>query len=302
MLELRNVTKIFDHRSVVENISFFVTPGEILGLLAPSTAGKTTIIRLALTIVRADQGEIIYDNKTVKKLTAKNFGYLPQIRGVYQRAKVIKYLIYIGVLNQLRKSQAHEAAFRYLNKYDLIDQADRRMGELSSDQQERILIIGSILHEPDILVVDEPFAGFSPMNESLIKSLLLEFKQKNKLILLATRYLDKAESICDRVCLLSDGKLILNMTLSEIRSKVKDNIYYLETSDDLSFLKPMKEVQIKAEDTNQYKISIKDKSFDARQLIAILNKNFNIIKFGKFQPGLMYIYTRLVKNLQRSKK
>ncbi len=302
MLELRNVSKVLDHQALVQNISLAVTAGEILGLSAPSAEGKTTIIRLAVTVYRADQGEIIYNNKKVKKLAGKNFGYIPQIRGIYRRARVINYLLYQGALNQLRGSQARETALRCLDKYELADQVNRRMGELSSEQQEKILIMGAILHEPDILVVDEPFAGFSRQNESLVRSLLIEFKQKNKLVLLATRSLDKAEDICDRVCLLSAGKLILNMTLPEIRLKVRDNIYYLETPDDLAFLKAIKEVQFKAEEQGHYKITIKDKSFDARKLLAVLNKNIEVIKFERFRPGLIYIYPRLVKNLQRSKK
>ena len=302
MLELRNISKVLDHQAVVQNISFSVIPGEILGILAPSAEGKTAIIRLAVTVYRADQGEIIYINKKVNKLAGKIFGYIPQIRGVYQRARVINYLLYQGALNQLRSSQAREAALRYLDKYELADQVNRRMGELNSEQQEKILIMGAILHEPDILVVDEPFAGFSGQNESLVRSLLTEFKQKNKLVLLATRFLDIAENICDRVCLLNAGKLILNMTLPEIRTKVKDNIYYLETADDLAFLKAVKEVQFKAENQGHYKITIKDKSFDARKLLAVLNKNIEVIKFERFRPGLIYIYPRLVKNLQRSKK
>jgi ABC-2 type transport system ATP-binding protein len=302
MLELRNVTKIFNHQPVLQAVSFLITPGEILGVLAPSAEGKTTIIRLAVTVCRADQGEIIYQDKKVKKLAGKYFGYIPQIRGVYQRARVINYLLYQGALNQMRQSQAHQAALHCLDKYGLVDQANSRMGELSPEQQERILIMGAVLHEPDMLVVDEPFTGFSAQNESLVRSLLIEFKQKNKLVLLATRSLDKAESICDRVCLLNAGKLILNMTIPEIRTKVRDNIYFLETTDDLAFLKAIKEVQFKAENHGHYKITIKDKSFDGRKLLAVLNKNIKVIKFEIFRPGLMYIYPRLVKSLQRSKK
>jgi ABC-2 type transport system ATP-binding protein len=302
MLEFRNVSKVFDHQPVVNDVSFGLTPGEILGVLAPTAEGKTTIIRLAVTVCRADQGEIIFNNKTVKKLAAKNFGYIPQIRGVYRRARVINYLLYQGILNQLRRAQAHEAVLHCLDKYGLSDQADKRLGELNPDLREKIMIIGAILHEPDILVVDEPFAGFAAQNESLVRTLLIEFKQKNKLVLLATRSLDKAENICDRVCLLSAGKVILNMTMPEIRTKVRDNIYYLETSDDLTFLKALKEVQFKAEDQSHYKITIKDKTFDGRKLLAALNKNIKIIKFERFRPGLMYIYPRLVKNLQKAKK
>jgi ABC-2 type transport system ATP-binding protein len=302
MYVLKNITKKFDRQTVVENISFTVTPGEILGLLAPVAAGKTTIIRLAVTIFRAEQGEIIYNQKIVKNLSNKVFGYIPQLRGVYQRAKVIKYLVYSGILNQLTRAQARDAAQRYLRQYDLAELADKRIGDLNFELQERLLIIGSLLHEPEMLIVDEPFVGFSSRNESMLQTILMEFKQNNKMVILATRWLDRAENLCDRVCFLNDGKLILNMTVAEIRAQVKDNIFYLETTDDLSFLKLVKEIQLKAEDKDRYKISIKDKSFDVRKLIYVLNKKIKIIKFEQYQPGLLYIYTRLVKNLQRSKK
>jgi ABC-2 type transport system ATP-binding protein len=215
---------------------------------------------------------------------------------------VIKYLLYQGILNQLHRKEALDAVWRYLDQYGLASQSNKRLHELSPEQQEKILIIGAILHDPDIIAVDEPFSGFVQTNVSFIESLLGEFKKRNKTVLLATRQLDQAENICDRVCLLNEGKLILNMGMPEIRNRVKENVYYLETADDLSFLKQMKEVQLRTEEYNKYKISIKDRSFDARKLLTILNKNIKIIKFGKFQPGLIYIYARLVKNLQRSKK
>jgi ABC-2 type transport system ATP-binding protein len=302
MLELKNVTKFLNHQPVVEDISFTVTAGEVLGLLAPVAAGKTTIVRLLLTVLRPDRGEIMYNSKRIKNLAGGIFGYIPQLRGISPRARVIKYLVYSGVLNQLSKTQAYNEAIDCLHKYELVQLAEVRLGELSTEIQEKILIVSTILHRPDILVVDEPFAGFAESNEDLIENLLSEFRQNNKLVILASRDLDRAENICNRVCFLHKGKLILNLTVPEIRTQVKDNVFYLETEGDISFIKQVKEIQIKTENKNLYKISLREKSFDVHKLISLLNKNIDIIKFEQFRPGLMYIYTQLVKSLQRSVK
>ena len=302
MLELKNVTKISNHYPQVENVSLSVREGEIFGLLAPDAAGKTTILRLLLTVLQPDQGEIIYGDKKIKKLVPRFFGYIPQMRGIYPRAKVITYLVYNGVLNQLSKSSAYHAAIDMLHQFELFPLAEFRLEDLNTEFQEKILIIATILHQPSIWIIDEPYSGFSPANESLIESLVAQFKYDNKFIIIASRNLDRAEKICERVCLLDKGHLILNLTLPEIKTQIKDNIFYLETADDISALKQIKEIQIKQEIKNQYKITLRDKSFDAYKLISALNKNIRIIKFEQFRPGLAYIYTQLVKNMQRSKK
>ena len=299
MFEFQAITKNFNRQTVVENISFQVSPGDVLGVLAPGVAGKTTVMRLAANVLKADQGEIIYQGKRLKKVPGKIFGYIPQTRGIYQRARVIKYLIYAGLLNQLSKNQAKKEALNHLDFYQLSHLVEKRIGDLDAEIQQKIQLIASILHDPEILMIDEPFTGFCLTNLELIETWIRQFKEKNKLVILASRHLKKAENFCDRICFLNQGRLILNTSMLEIRARIKDNVFRLECEEDISFLKLIKEVLIKEEARNIYKITLRDKSFDAHKLVSVLNKNIKITRFEQYRPDLNDIYIGLIKTIQR---
>jgi ABC-2 type transport system ATP-binding protein len=301
MFEFQSLTKIFNRQTGIENISFQVHPGEILGLLAPEMAGKTILMRLAAKIIRPDQGEIFYQDLRIKKVSSKVLGYIPQVRGIYPRAKVARYLVYIGRLNQLSKKQSINVTMHQLDSHRLSHLAEKRIGDLEPELQQKIPLLAAIMHNPEILLIDEPYAGLFQVNLELVETWIRQFKEQNKYIIIASRHLGKAEKICDRVCILSQGGLILNTSMREIHARVRENVFRLEGEGDISFLKPIREIQFKEEMKNVYRITLKDKSYDLSKLITLLNKNIKIMKFEQYRPDLNDIYNGLLATVQRRK-
>lgn len=301
MIEFKSVTKIFNHETFVEKISLQANPGEVLGLLAPAPAGKTILMRMLAKIIEPDQGEILYQGLTIKKIPAKLLGYIPQVRGLYSRARVSRYLVYAGRLNHLSGKQAMDKTNLQLETHGLLSLAERRIGDLDPDLQQKITLLAAVVHAPEVLLIDEPYAGLSQDNLELIETWIREYKKKNRYVVMASRQLGKAEKICDRLCFFHQGRLLLNTSLLEIRSRTRDNVFRVEGEGDISFLKPIREIECKEEMKNVYRITLKDVSFDGRKLLTLLNKNLKVIKFEQYRPDLEDIYKGLLKTVQKRK-
>ncbi len=301
MLEVVDLAKSFESTQALDGISFRVKPGEIFGLLGPNGAGKTTAMRLIMQILKPDRGEILYQGESRVKLRRNLFGYLPEERGLYQRSKVLDLLIYMGILNRLSKHRAEIESIRYLDKMGLIDYTRKKVSELSKGMQQKIQFIIAMLHNPEILILDEPFVGLDPVNQMVLREIISQSQQEKKIILISTHQLSEIEKIADHIYLINQGKMILDGTIKEIKSRFKEDAYYIETEDSIAGIKDIKDIKILEEHNQSCKISIKGTDQTKQKIIRALFEKLIISKFIQVEPTLNDIFIKLIQNDSKKK-
>jgi len=296
MLEVKNLSKAFDNAQALDEVSFKVLPGEVFALLGPNGAGKTTAMRLLMHILKPDEGEILYKSEPRARLKRNLFGYLPEERGLYQRAKVLDLLVYVGVLNRLSHHRAEIEAIRYLDKLGLVNYTQKKVGELSKGMQQKIQFILAILHNPEILILDEPFAGLDPVNQLVLREIVKENKLEDKIIILSTHQMSEVEIMADHLLLLNQGRTILEGTLEDIKSRFKENAFYVESDDNIAALKELKDIKIIEEHNQSCKFSINGKEAIKEKVLQTIFQKISVRKFMELEPSLNEIFIKLVQN------
>ncbi|HET6443608.1 MAG TPA: ATP-binding cassette domain-containing protein [candidate division Zixibacteria bacterium] len=216
-VEVSHLAKRFGDVRAVADVSFAVTHGEIFGLLGPNGAGKTTTIRMILDIFKPDSGSISILEGPMTEQKKDRIGYMPEERGLYQEMPLEKCLVYLGTLKGLPASEAKLRAQRYLDRLDLFQHRKKKVKELSRGMQQKAQIVNTVLHEPELLIVDEPFSGLDPVNTQLVKELMKELRQQGTTIIMSTHMMHQVEELCDRIVLIHQGKNVLYGDLSQIR-------------------------------------------------------------------------------------
>lgn len=230
MLETRNLVKRYDGVTAVDDLSFEVYEGDIFGLLGPNGAGKTTAIRTIMDIFKPDEGTISvlgHPPGTVRR----RIGYLPEERGLYQDLKVIDVLIYLAELKGTPRQTAREQSLTWLGKLELADWAQRKVRDLSRGMQQKLQFVASVVHDPELLILDEPFQGLDPINVDLLKRLIRELQRDGKTVMLSAHQMNLVEALCDRILLIDDGKGILYGDLAEIKRQHSPGTVRLRTPD-----------------------------------------------------------------------
>jgi ABC-2 type transport system ATP-binding protein len=217
------VWKRFGSTDVVADLSFDVRPGEILGFLGPNGAGKTTTMRMILDIIRPDRGDIRVFGKEPSEVDQARTGYLPEDRGLYRDVPVVETLAYFGALRGLSLGEARERARRLLTEVGLGDSLGKKGGELSRGMHQKAQLVATIITEPELLIVDEPFQGLDPVNASMLKSLLVERRDKGAAVVMSTHDMDDAQVLCDRIVLIDSGRRLLYGTVADVRQSYSDN-------------------------------------------------------------------------------
>ncbi|MFQ5878509.1 MAG: ABC transporter ATP-binding protein [Acidobacteriota bacterium] len=218
-LTFSRLRKSYAQIVAVDDVTFEVRSGEIFGLLGPNGAGKTSVIRILMKIIAQDGGEVLLDGRPVDRDDLDRVGYLPEERGLYRKEKVLDVLVYFGMLKGLDRRSARARAHHWLERVGLGEAARRRVDELSKGMQQKVQIAGTLLHDPSILVMDEPFAGLDPVNTVLIKDLLRERSDAGALVVLSTHQMPMVEALCDRVAMIHRGRLVLYGGLEDIRRR-----------------------------------------------------------------------------------
>lgn len=282
ILKVRSILKQFGKNTAVNNLSFNVNRGEIFALLGPNGAGKTTTVRMLVDIIKPDDGILefyLHENNSSQIPFTSELGYLPEDRGLYQEIPIIKTLVFMGIIRGMNKKQAEKSAEEWLEKLELLDRKNAKLSTLSKGNQQKVQFISSILHNPLFAILDEPFAGFDPINQEAFLMIIKELREKGTTILLSAHQMHLVERIADRVLLLNNGKKIACGTVEEIKkehSAAEIIIMKIEGKLDISLLQHDDAVQ-KVELINEDEIKIflkKNKS-----LSGLLNKassNFKI--------------------------
>ena len=218
MIQINNLTKQFKKIRAVDQISFQVKKGDVYGFLGPNGAGKTTTIRMIMGIIKPDNGSIKFNGKEINTVERRTLGYLPEDRGLYQKQTLKEILIYFGLLKGLEKKEAIAKCNFWLERFNLGNQKTRKVEELSKGNQQKIQFILALLHNPQFIILDEPFTGLDPVNQILLKDIIKEQKDEGKTIIFSTHQMDQVERLCNNLCLINKGRLVLEGSLNDIRS------------------------------------------------------------------------------------
>ena len=300
MLLVKNLTKEFKNVFAVDNISFKVEEGKIFGLLGPNGAGKTTTIRTILNIIKPSSGEITFDGKPITDEFFNIIGYLPEERGLYKKSKVMDVILYFAQLKNMSKPEAISEAEMWLKKLDIPDYRDKKIEELSKGNQQKIQFITSIIHNPKLLILDEPLSGFDPINQQLIKELIISFVTGGKIIILSTHQMEMAEKMCSEIFLINKGKEVLHGSLSDIKRKFGGNIVKLEFDGDSTFINTLPYV-INVDNYNNYaEVQLKEDVHPNQLLKDIVNK-LSISHFSIIDPTLNKIFIDSINQTTKQK-
>lgn len=292
MLSLSNLVKQFDGVCAVDDVSFKVERGDVYGFLGPNGAGKTTTIRMLMGIIQPDSGSIQLNGKDINTLSRENLGYLPEDRGLYQKQKLEETIIYFALLRRLDKAEAKSRTKAWLERFDLKDQGNRKIEELSKGNQQKIQFILSLIHDPSLLILDEPFTGLDPINQLLLKEIIQEKREAGKTIVFSTHQMEQVERLCTNICLINKGKIIVEGALKDVRNAHSSDAVDVQFSGML--------------DQEKTKTFFSDVEFKDHSLSGVLKSNPNeflswineAVKVESFQihvPNLEQIFIEEVK-------
>jgi len=230
ILEISNVSKRYGEVTAVDDLSFDVPRGSVFGLLGPNGAGKSTTIRMIMRIIMADEGTITLDGQPVDDDRRRLIGYLPEERGLYKKMKVLEHLVYLGTIRGIKPGEAKKRSLAWLEKFELGDWATHKVEDLSKGMQQKVQLIGTILHRPQLLILDEPFSGLDPINTRALKDLLKAMSDEGVTIALSTHVLPQVDELCTHICLINRSRAILVGDLETIRRDYGGNVWRV-TSD-----------------------------------------------------------------------
>ena len=295
MLEVKNLIKTFGQVKAVDNLTFSVKPGKIFGMLGPNGAGKTTTIRTILNIIKPNAGEVLLNQKPVTQDLFNSIGYLPEERGLYKKSKVADVITYLAHLKGMNISQIKTETDKWLKKLEIPHYKDRKVEELSKGNQQKIQFITAVIHNPELLIFDEPFSGFDPINQQLIKDVILDLLDNGKIIILSTHQMDTAEKLCNEILLINEGKEVLSGSLSDIKQKFGGNHIKFAYEGEIKFLNEMDEVLSFEIYSNEAEVHLKNDVKPEIFLRKIIDK-VTIKQFSIIEPTLNKIFIDSIKN------
>jgi len=293
MLNVVQLRKDFSSIRAVDGVSFDVQRGEIFGLLGPNGAGKTTTIRMVLNILEPDGGEITYEGRRFSEHVRDIVGYLPEERGLYKKNKLWDTVMYFAQLRGMQLGVAKAEAYRWLQRFGLLAHKDRKVEELSKGNQQKVQFIVSIIHDPLLIVLDEPFSGLDPVNQILFKDIFLELKQRGKAVIFSTHQMDQAEKLSDRLCLINRGKVVLGGTVRDVKKQYGKNTLHLEFSGDGTFMQTLPGVRRAFMYPNSAELELEDGVTVQSLLVEIIDR-VEVSKFELLEPSLHSIFIQIV--------
>jgi ABC-2 type transport system ATP-binding protein len=292
-IELLNVRKTYDHFVAVDDLSFRIEEGTVFGLLGPNGAGKTSTIRMMIGITVPDSGEVRMFDQPFARKSLQRVGYLPEERGLYKKMKVLDHLIFLGRLHGLDAPAARHLAMTWSEKVEISGWLDKKVEELSKGMQQKIQFIATLLHDPDFIIMDEPFGGLDPVNSSLLKDVLLDMKQKGKTILFSTHRMDQVEKLCDSICLINRGRSVLQGDLKKIKAQYGKRNVQIEYEGNGNFLEHSGLVSAYNNYGNYVEVRLAPNA-DPQQLLLAVAEHSRVSKFELMEPSLEQIFIETV--------
>jgi ABC-2 type transport system ATP-binding protein len=283
------VNKAFGSNQAVQDLDFDLPRGTVCGLLGPNGAGKTTAIRIMLDILGADSGSVEVLGEPVNADVRERVGYLPEERGMYQKMKVGEHLAFFGEIKGMSHRDARREAMRWLERLDLDQRAEDRVDSLSKGMQQKVQFIATILHDPELLILDEPFSGLDPINSELLREIVVERKQAGTTVLFSTHMIDDAERICDRVCMIAGARKVLDGTLADVRAESGRKDVILVFDGDRDFLGGLPDTSV-IDHGRRAEVRLREGTDPQEILRAAVSAGARIEKFEIAEPSLREIF------------
>jgi len=286
------VTKAYDQKIAVNNLSLSIEAGQMFGLLGPNGAGKTSSIRMIIGITIPDSGTVSLFGKPFSRQSLERVGYLPEERGLYKKMKVLDQLIFFGELHGVAPAEARKRAVEWAKRMEIADSLLKKTEELSKGMQQKIQFISSLLHDPGLIIMDEPFSGLDPVNAVLLEKTLLELKDEGKAIVFSTHRMDQVEKLCDAICLIDKGKAVLAGKVREIKASYERNRVVVEFEGSSAFLNSAEIAEAK-NFSGHVEIRLKEGG-NAQKLLHEAAAVATIYRFELVEPSLEEIFIQTV--------
>lgn len=295
-LGAHHIVKKYARHTALDDVSIDVPRGKVFGLLGPNGAGKTTLIRIINRITAPDSGEIVFDGRAFSPDDVAHIGYLPEERGLYKKMKVGEQAIYLAQLKGMSYSEAKARLTQWFEKFGIMPWWNKKLEELSKGMQQKVQFIITVLHEPPLLIFDEPFSGFDPVNAEMLKQEILQLRDKGHTVIFSTHNMASVEEICDEIALINHSHVVLNGNVSEVKQQFRTGIYELSTTDKL----PVTETesysvlsQSQNGKLNKYLLQ-KAEGLTNSQLAGIIAKEVEIRSFCEQMPSMHDIFLKVV--------
>ena len=304
ILTIDSVSKYYGNFTALNDVSINIPEGSIFGLLGPNGAGKTTLIRIINQITQPDSGKVFFNNSELKPSHIKNIGYLPEERGLYPKMKIGEQAIYLAQLKGLDRSVAKSELNRWFEKFEISDWWDKKVTELSKGMAQKVQFIVTVLHKPKLLIFDEPFSGFDPINANLIKDEILELRKQGATVIFSTHRMESVEELCEDIALINKSNKILDGKLDNIKAKFKSNTFEIAVNtSNVDHLKKQLNTLYNSSnptfktlgDNLRLNINLKP-SQKSNELLKLLNDNGEVIHFKEVIPSASEIFINSVKN------
>lgn len=285
MLTVENISKSYRHTLALSNLSFSVMPGEILGIVGLNGSGKTTTFRLLLQLLEPDSGRILLEGEEISSVSRNEFGYLPEERSLYRDLSVRRHLTFLGSLRGMNQAEIDESINKWKKELEFSYDLDKRISQLSKGNQQKVQLMGSLLHNPKVLILDEPFSGMDPYNVELMKQLFLNLQKQGKYILLSTHRLDHVESFCNSLIFLKHGECVLKGKVSELRKTTDKRVISIIDDIPLYKIKDLIGDFYIEKEGHQFKIYCENDS-EAKKCLELLIKKLNCLSITYSYPSL----------------
>lgn len=292
-LKLQNVKKAYGEKTVVDNLSLTMDKPGVFGLLGTNGAGKTTTIRMILGIIKKDSGEITWDDKKVERKNV-NFGYLPEERGIYPKIKIYEQLLYFAKLKGMSKKEADDSIKKWTERLKVSEYLNMPAEKLSKGNQQKVQFISAILHEPELIVLDEPFSGLDPVNTELLKNVILDLVKEGKYIIMSSHQMTSIEEFCTDLLILNKGKTVLQGNLKEIKESYPANRISLSTKENVDKYIEELNLEIYYSKNNDYEIKIQNEEQGHKLFSLLADNKVQVLKFEIKKPSLNDIFIEKV--------
>ena len=298
-LEAKDVVKQYANHLALNKVSVSVPRGKIFGLLGPNGAGKTTLIRIINRITAPDSGEVLFEGRQSQPSDIYRIGYLPEERGLYKKMKVGEQAVYLAQLKGLSAKEAKYRLMTWFEKFDITQWWNKKLEELSKGMQQKIQFIVTVIHEPDLLIFDEPFSGFDPVNTELLKREILELKNSGRTIIFSTHNMASVEEICDEIALINKSQVVLSGHVDEVRNRFKSNTFEVNLINDSIVPSPdiFSVISETSGHNNMLSVRIrKEKEISNSELIHVLADKHEIFSFTEELPSMNEVFLKAVGN------
>jgi ABC-2 type transport system ATP-binding protein len=292
-IEVNHIFKTYGSRPAVNDVSFDVNQGEIFGLIGPNGAGKTTTIRMMMDIIKPDSGHIKVLGEKLNDNSKNKIGYLPEERGLYKKMSVMDTIIYFASLKGVDSQLARQRGEELLKRADLLPHQNKRIEELSRGMSQIIQVIITVIHEPDLIILDEPFSGLDPVNTQLLKDLIRDLKNRGKTIIMSTHLMNDIEELCDRLLMINKGRAVLYGSLAEVKANYRNNAVLVETTGALGTIDGVLEQR---PHNGAVELKLDAKTTPQMLLERLVQKGIVVNRFELSTPSLTEIFIKVVGN------